>query len=71
MSGIVTDREIVIRALAGDRGPDELHVERSPRRIWRRFLWPDEPADGAVRTIRAKGTRRVPVIPAAGAREGN
>ncbi len=61
LSGIVTDRDIVVRVIADHKSPDqttlgdccshELHT-----------LTPDTDADDAVRTMREFAIRRIPVV---------
>lgn len=59
--GIITDRDIVIRAIAGDRDPSEVSIEEICTADLT-VLTPDQPVDEAVSAMRAKGIRRVPVV---------
>src|SRR3954470_2747708 len=59
--GILTDRDIVVRAVADGRTPTETRVgeiaTRSPE-----TLSPDDTVDDAVRIMRDKALRRIPVV---------
>jgi CBS domain-containing protein len=58
--GIVTDRDIVVRAVAEGRDPDETSVDE----ICSHQLFtvsPDEDADNAARIMREHAVRRLPV----------
>ena len=59
LAGIVTDRDIVVRAIADGRDPDTAIGEiatRDPRTVT-----PDQPTDEAVKIMREDDVRRVPV----------
>lgn len=62
LCGIVTDRDIVIRALAGDPqgGPRRTLGEICTRDV--AALQPDAEVDEAIRVMRERAVRRVPVI---------
>jgi CBS domain-containing protein len=58
--GIVTDRDIVVRAVAEGRDPDETSVDEicSHQLL---TIGPDEDADNAARIMREHAVRRLPV----------
>src|SRR2546423_391461 len=59
LAGIVTDRDIVVRAIADGRDPDTSIGEiatRGPRTVT-----PDQPVDEAIKIMREDDVRRVPV----------
>jgi CBS domain-containing protein len=61
LCGIVTDRDIVLRAVAEGRDPDSTQL----REICERDLVtiePDKPADEAVRMMRERDIRRLAVV---------
>jgi CBS domain-containing protein len=61
LAGIVTDRDIVVRAVADGADPDDITVEQ----VYTRdpvTLTPDQPIREAVRFMREKNVRRVPVV---------
>lgn len=59
-TGLVTDRDIVVRVLADDRGPDtEVSAAATPAPL---ALRPEDPVESAVETMRAHAVRRVPVV---------
>jgi CBS domain-containing protein len=60
VTGIVTDRDIVIRAIAADRDPAQTTVGEiaSPDPI---VIEPDQPAADAVQLMRDHALRRLPV----------
>ena len=59
--GIVTDRDLVVRALADGYAPDQLTLRDvcSPELT---MLLPDTEVDDAVRLMREKALRRLPVV---------
>src|SRR3954452_103349 len=59
--GIVTDRDLVVRALADGHAPDQLMLRDvcSPELT---MLLPDTEVDDAVRLMREKALRRLPVV---------
>jgi CBS domain-containing protein len=61
VAGIVTDRDIVVRAIADGRRPGETRV-REVCTAATLTLTPDQSADEAVRLMRDEGIRRVPVV---------
>jgi len=59
-TGLVTDRDIVVRVLAEDGGPDtEVSAAATPAPL---ALRPEDPVEAAVETMRAHAVRRVPVV---------
>jgi len=61
VSGIVTDRDIAVRAVAEGKNPNQVRVEEiATKNI--RALSPDDPADEAVGMMRENAVRRLPVI---------
>jgi CBS domain-containing protein len=61
LCGVVTDRDIVLRAIAADRSPaaTTLGAICSDRLV---TVGPDEPASAAVKLMRANAVRRIPVV---------
>ncbi|MFI9591566.1 CBS domain-containing protein [Nonomuraea sp. NPDC052265] len=60
MKGIVTDRDITIRVVADERGPDTPVREAcSP---WVEAVGPDTSIDQAVQIMRSHAVRRLPVV---------
>jgi CBS domain-containing protein len=61
LDGILTDRDIVVRAVADGRGPDDVKAEEvytpSPA-----TLTPDQDVREAARFMREKNVRRIPVV---------
>lgn len=59
--GIVTDRDLSIRATAASKDPNSTHVREvmSPEIAW---VFEDEPADAAARVMRERQIRRLPVL---------
>ena len=61
LQGILTDRDIVVRAVADGRAPDEVAVSdvvtAQPETVS-----PDDPVEEAIRDMRSKGIRRLPVV---------
>src|SRR3712207_1006784 len=61
LQGILTDRDIVVRAVADGRDPDEVAVSDifTPQPA---TLSPDDAVEEAIRDMRSKGIRRLPVV---------
>jgi CBS domain-containing protein len=61
LKGLVTDRDIVVRAVADGRDPGTTPVAEacSPELV---TVAPDDDADTAVRRMREHGVRRIPVV---------
>jgi CBS domain-containing protein len=59
--GLVTDRDIIVRAIADDRSPatTTLGAVCSDRLV---TVEPDDTTDDAVRLMRANAVRRIPVV---------
>lgn len=59
--GIVTDRDLSVRATAAAKDPNATHVREvmSPETAW---IFEDEPADAAARVMRERQIRRLPVL---------
>lgn len=59
--GIVTDRDLSVRATASERDPNSTHVREvmSAQLTW---VFEDEPADAAARVMRERQIRRLPVL---------
>jgi CBS domain-containing protein len=59
--GIVTDRDLSVRATAALRDPGSTKVREvmSPELAW---IFDDEPADAAARVMRERQIRRLPVL---------
>jgi len=59
--GIVTDRDLSVRATAAARDPNTTRVREvmSPELAW---IFDDEPADAAARVMRERQIRRLPVL---------
>ncbi|MGE3912621.1 MAG: CBS domain-containing protein, partial [Chloroflexota bacterium] len=59
--GIVTDRDLSVRATAAAKDPNATHVREvmSPETAW---IFDDEPADAAARVMRERQIRRLPVL---------
>lgn len=60
MTGVVTDRDLVVRVLAGDGGPSTMVSAACTMQAL--CLRPDDDVDAAVETMRAHAVRRVPVV---------
>ncbi|PZG19472.1 CBS domain-containing protein [Nonomuraea aridisoli] len=60
MQGIVTDRDITVRVIADDRGPDTPVREACSPSI--EAVGPDTSIDQAVRLMRSHAVRRLPVV---------
>ena len=59
-AGLVTDRDIVVRALADGKGPDTPVDEVTSVDI--RTITPDQTVDDALAIVREQNVRRVPVV---------
>jgi CBS domain-containing protein len=61
LKGLVTDRDIVVRAVADGRNPRDTQVREvcSPDLV---TVTPEDDADTAVRRMREHGVRRIPVV---------
>ena len=59
-AGLVTDRDIVVRALADGRGPDTLVDDVATTDV--STISPDQTVDDALAIIRDQNVRRVPVV---------
>jgi CBS domain-containing protein len=59
--GIVTDRDLSVRATAASKDPNSTKVREvmSPELAW---IFDDEPADAAARVMRERQIRRLPVL---------
>jgi len=59
--GIVTDRDLSVRATAAEKDPNTTRVRdvMSPQLAW---VFEDEPADAAARVMRERQIRRLPVL---------
>ena len=61
LTGIVTDRDIVIRAIAEDRSPQDTTLgELANGEVT--ALSPEDPLDDAIRLMRDRAVRRIPVV---------
>ncbi|MER6945072.1 CBS domain-containing protein [Nonomuraea sp. NPDC000554] len=60
MLGIVTDRDITVRVVADDRGPDTPVREAASFDV--EAICPDTSIDQAVRLMRSHAVRRLPVV---------
>jgi CBS domain-containing protein len=59
--GILTDRDIVVRGIAEGRSPDEIKVgDIATTELT--ALQPDDSIDDAIRAVREKHIRRLPVV---------
>jgi CBS domain-containing protein len=61
LSGLVTDRDIVIRVLAEDRDPGTTPVGAIASRDLA-VLGPDDDVDQAIRLLRERAVRRIPIV---------
>ena len=59
-AGLVTDRDIVVRALAEGKGPDTPVDEVTTDGV--QTLTPDQTVDDAIAIVRSHNVRRVPVV---------
>lgn len=60
--GILTDRDIVVRAVADRRNPEAVRVKDVCSTEQLATAGPDEPVEQVIQAMRAKGIRRVPVV---------
>ena len=61
VNGILTDRDIVVRAVADDRDADQTTVgEIASRELV--ALSPDDPLERAIEAMRERSVRRLPVV---------
>ncbi len=60
VTGIVTDRDIVVRALAEGKGPDARVDDVATTAV--QSLTPDQTVDDAIEIVRSQNVRRVPVV---------
>ena len=61
LAGILTDRDIVVRAIAEGRDPSSTTVgEVASRDV--ASLTPDQSVDDAIRLVREQNVRRIPVV---------
>jgi CBS domain-containing protein len=61
VSGILTDRDIVVRAVAEGRDPSSTKVgELASRDV--KTLTPDSSVEDAIRIVRQENVRRIPVV---------
>ncbi len=61
LSGIITDRDIVVRAIAEGRDPSSTTVgDVASRDV--ASLTPDQSVDDAIRLVREHNVRRIPVV---------
>ena len=61
LAGLVTDRDIVVRAVADGRDPADTRVgEIATRDVI--ALTPDQTVDDAIRIVREQNVRRIPVV---------
>ncbi len=58
--GILTDRDIVVRAIADGRGPDEQVDTICTTDV--KTLTPDQSVEDAIEIVRSSNVRRVPVV---------
>jgi CBS domain-containing protein len=61
LRGLVTDRDIVVRAVADGRDPSEVKVQEIASSEVH-ALSPDEPVERAIELMRERHVRRVPVV---------
>ena len=61
MSGLVTDRDIIVRAIAEHRDPEQTKV-RDVATTGVESVSPDSSVDDAIRIVRDSNVRRVPVV---------
>jgi CBS domain-containing protein len=61
LCGIVTDRDLVVRAIALGRNPDRTPLQDVYSEAIAE-LHPDDSVDNAIRLMAKKGVRRVPVV---------
>lgn len=66
--GIVTDRDIVVRAVAAGKGADATVAEAMTTELF--TAKPEDFAFEAIRTMRERQVRRIPIVDAAGVLQG-
>jgi CBS domain-containing protein len=59
--GIVTDRDIVVRAVAEGRDPESVRLEQVES-AQLTSVTPDDPVERAIKVMREQAIRRVPVV---------
>jgi CBS domain-containing protein len=59
--GIVTDRDIVVRAVAEGRNPESVRLEQVESEQLT-AVSPDDPVEAAIKIMREQAVRRVPVV---------
>ena len=69
VSGILTDRDIVVRAIAEGRDPSSTKVSDVASRDVK-TLTPDSSVEEAIRIVREQNVRRIPVVDDAGNPQG-
>ena len=69
VSGILTDRDIVVRAIAEGRDPSSTKVSDVATRDVK-TLTPDATVDDAIRLVREDDVRRIPVVDESGRPQG-
>jgi CBS domain-containing protein len=62
LSAIVTDRDIAVRVVAEDRDPSETRLDEVTSKEEMATLSPDDTIADAVRIMRSRALRRVPVV---------
>ncbi len=60
-AGIVTDRDIVVRAVADGRAPESVRLEQVGSQDLT-AVSPDDPVERAIEIMRERAVRRVPVV---------
>jgi CBS domain-containing protein len=69
VSGIITDRDIVVRAIAEGRDPSSTKVgDVATRDV--KTLTPDSSVEDAIRIVREQNVRRIPVVDDSGQPQG-
>jgi CBS domain-containing protein len=69
VSGILTDRDIVVRAIAEGRDPSSTKVSDVASRDVK-TLTPDSSVEDAIKIVREQNVRRIPVVDDAGKPQG-
>jgi CBS domain-containing protein len=69
VAGILTDRDIVVRAIAEGRDPSSTKVSDVATRDVK-TLTPDSTVDEAIRIVREQNVRRIPVVDESGRPQG-
>jgi len=69
VAGILTDRDIVVRAIAEGRDPSSTKVSDVATRDVK-TLTPDATVDDAIRIVREENVRRIPVVDESGKPQG-